>query len=57
MSITEARKQLTKKEMDRLTEKALEKGPFVIENIRRIGNQAEVNVRYPANNHRLLISL
>ena len=58
MSITEARKLLTKPEMDRLTEKALERGPFAIENVRRIGNHVEVDVRYPKSGNRIkLISL
>jgi hypothetical protein len=58
MSITEARKQLTKPEMDKLTEKALERGPFVVENVRRIGNHVEVEVRYPRSGTRtVLVSL
>ena len=58
MTITEARKLLTKPEMDRLTEKALERGPFVVENVRRIGNHVEVEIRYPrAGNRAKLISL
>jgi hypothetical protein len=52
MTIPEARKLLTKPEMDKLTEKALERGPFSIENVRRIGNHVEVEVRYPASGKR-----
>ena len=58
MSITQARKLLTKPEMDKVTEKALERGPFLIENVRRIGNHVEVEVRYPRSGDRTkLISL
>lgn len=52
MTIAQIRKLLTKKEMDRVTEKALEGGPFVIRTIRRIGNQLEVEVRYPKDGNR-----
>jgi hypothetical protein len=58
MHITEIRKLLTKPEMDKLTEKALERGPFVVENVRRIGNHVEVEIRYPRKGKRArLISL
>jgi len=44
--------------MTKLTEKALERGPFVVENVRRIGNHVEVEIRYPREGNReKLISL
>lgn len=52
MTVPEARKLLTKKEMDAVTEKALAKGPFSIQNVRRIGSQLEVTVRYTRQENR-----
>jgi hypothetical protein len=51
MKIHEARKLLTKPQMDQVTEKALEVGPFVVENVRKVSNHTEVAVRYPQENN------
>jgi hypothetical protein len=37
MKLTDVRRQLTKKEMNELTEKALTTGPFVVESVERRG--------------------
>jgi len=47
MRIPEIMRQLTHEQMSKLTEKALARGPFKVDNIRKIGNQTEVTVCWP----------
>ena len=50
MEITKVRRLLTKKQMDRLTEEALEGGPFLVQNIKEVGRLIEVDVYWPKTN-------
>ena len=44
MNLIEARRHLTRKEMEDLTERALARGPFTVDNVRRIGSRVEVRI-------------
>ena len=57
MTIPEVRRLLTKKEMDKLTEQALQEGEFVIENVEKVANKKDVMVRYPKTGERKTITL
>lgn len=46
MTIPEARKLLTREEMEKVTEYALKTGPFSIEKVRRKSDRVEVTVKF-----------
>lgn len=47
MNISVIRQQLSKEQMDKLTEQALEKGPFVVRNLTKVGSAVDVDIYYP----------
>lgn len=57
MSITEVRKVLTKKELDKVTEVAFQHGAFTIENVRKENGKKEVALRYIDDGSRETISV
>jgi len=55
MTVGEARQQLTKDEMETLTEKALAIGPFVIDRVIRMGRLVEVGVSFVGGGKKLIV--
>ena len=58
MDFTQVAKQLNRKEMEDLLVKAFSKvdaGPFVVENIRVIGGQKEIGIRYMGTSDRAVV--
>lgn len=55
MTVGQARQQLTKDEMEKLTEQALADGPFVIDRIRRLGRRVEAEVSFTTGGKKLIV--
>jgi len=57
MTLTEARRQLSRKEMEKVTERALATGPFTVDKVRRLGSRVEVSVSFTNTDKKKLIIL
>lgn len=57
MNIGAIRRELSHKQMQQLTSKALVDGPFVVKRISTLGEQKEVTVEYPKTKRTKVIIL